>query len=338
MTVRSGTTISSISVVIPLLDEEENITPLYKQLSHVLEGLGCPWETIFVDDGSRDRTFEVLAVLARQDQRVHAIRFRRNFGQTAAIAAGLARARGSVIITMDGDLQNDPVDIPRLLNELERGYDLVNGWRADRKDAFLTRRLPSTIANWVISKTTGVRLHDFGCTLKAIRREIATELKLYGEMHRFIPALASQVGARILEIPVQHHPRRFGRSKYGIARIVRVLLDLMTVKFLSEYSTRPGHFFGLLGLLALIGGSTLTATLGVLRAFFGVPLADRPILLLGILLMIVGLQFVTVGLVSEMLSRIYHESQQKPTYAIRESVGNFTREWPDTSRNEGTST
>lgn len=334
MAVRNGMTDVSITVVIPLLDEEENVAPLLQQLGEVLEALGSPWEVIFVDDGSTDRTFEVLSQVAAEDTRVRAIRFRRNFGQTAAIAAGLAKARGSVIITMDGDLQNDPADIPLLLKEIDRGYDLVNGWRIDRKDPFLTRRLPSAIANWIISKTTGVKLHDFGCTLKAIRREIAAELKLYGEMHRFIPALAGHVGARILEIPVRHHPRRFGRSKYGIARIVRVLLDLMTVKFLSEYSTRPGHLFGLLGLLALVAGSALTAVLGIQRVFFAVPLADRPILLLGILLMIVGLQFVTVGLVSEMLSRIYHESQQKPTYAIRESVGTPSSDWPAASRGE----
>jgi glycosyltransferase involved in cell wall biosynthesis len=248
---------------------------------------------------------------------VQVIRLRRNFGQTAAMAAGLDHARGDIIVTMDGDLQNDPADIPVLLSRIKEGYDLVAGWRVNRQDS-LSRRLPSKVANWLISFSTGLYLHDYGCTLKAVRREIAAELKLYGEMHRFIPALAASLGATVIEVPVRHHPRRHGVSKYGLARSIRVLLDLMTVKFLSGYFTRPSHLFGLCGIFALLGGSGIVVVLGAQRLLGQTGLFGRPLLLLGILLTIVGTQFITMGLLGEMLARIYHESQEKPIYAIRE--------------------
>jgi glycosyltransferase involved in cell wall biosynthesis len=246
------------------------------------------------------------------------LRFRRNFGQTAALAAGFAYAHGEVIISLDGDLQNDPLDIPRLVAKLNEGYDLVSGWRIDRQDPLIWRRLPSQIANWLISLTTQVKLHDYGCTLKAFRRDVAKELKLYGEMHRFIPALAGDLGARIVEMPVSHHPRQRGRSKYGLARTLWVILDLLTVKFLSSYATRPSHLFGLCGLLAVLLGGTITLLLGIQKVFFDVRLSDRPLLLLGVLLIVTGVQFVTLGLIGEMLARTYHESQEKPTYWIKE--------------------
>jgi glycosyltransferase involved in cell wall biosynthesis len=255
------------------------------------------------------------------------VRLRRNFGQTAALAAGLDAARGEVIVTMDGDLQNDPRDIPLLVEKLDDGYDLAAGWRVDRQDPFLSRRLPSRLANRLISLLTGVRLHDYGCTLKALRRDIAKELRLYGEMHRFIPALAADLGATIVEVPVRHHPRRHGRSKYGLSRSIRVCLDLLTVKFLSGYGTRPSHVFGLWGLLAMIGGSAITVYLGVQRLLItGYSLANRPLLLLGILLMVVGVQLVTMGLLGEMLVRTYHESQSKPVYLIREVLSSDLQE------------
>lgn len=308
-----------LSVVIPVFNEQTSLAPLFERLRETLEKTGSNWEVVFIDDGSSDLSAEVIRDLCDQEPRCCLIRFRRNFGQTAALAAGLNTARGRIIVTMDADGQNDPSDIPRLLEKIEEGYDLVNGWRRDRRDPFLNRRLPSRIANRLISLITGVRLHDFGCALKAMRKEIARDLKLYGEMHRFIPAIATQIGARVVEIPVVHHPRTSGRSKYGISRTFRVAVDLITIKFLSEYSTRPGHLFGLLGLAALVVGSTITGFLVIERTFFHSPLADRPLLLLSIFLTLVGIQMITMGLIGEMLSRIYHESQQKPIYVIRET-------------------
>lgn len=305
-----------ISVVIPVFNEAENLRPLYDTLRSVLGDMGQTWEVIFIDDGSHDTTYAILEQLCAQDDSVSVVRFRRNFGQTAALAAGLDHARGEVIVTLDGDLQNDPRDIPLLVSKLKEGYDVASGWRVSRQDSF-SRRLPSKMANWLISLATGVYLHDYGCTLKALRHEIAKDLKLYGEMHRFIPALAAGLGATIIEVPVRHHPRQHGRSKYGITRTIRVLLDLMTVKFLSGYATRPGHLFGFYGMMAMLVGMGITLYLGVQRILWHIQLADRPLLLLGILLIIIGIQFITMGLLGEMLSRIYYESQGKPVYIVK---------------------
>jgi len=307
-----------LSVVVPFFNEEAAVEKFFAELMPILDRQGGRCEVIAVDDGSNDRTFDELAAARRRDGRISVIRFRRNFGQTAALAAGFAHARGRVIVTMDGDLQNDPADIGRLVAKLGEGYDLVSGWRRERKDDFIVRTLPSRVANWLISLATQVKLHDYGCGIKAYRREIATSLKLYGEMHRFIPAMAGDLGAVIAELPVNHRPRTLGRSKYGLSRTVRVLLDLLTVKFLSDFSTRPIQVFGLIGAFAAIVGSVLTLYLGFERIVLGVRLANRPIVLLAILLVLTGLQFVTLGLLGEMLARTYHESQGKPTYVVRE--------------------
>jgi glycosyltransferase involved in cell wall biosynthesis len=309
--------VPELSVVIPLLDEAQSIEALCRELTETLEGWGRTFEVVFVDDGSTDGTFDLLSRLHAMDSRFRIIQFRRNFGQTAAFAAGFARARGRIIVTADGDLQNDLRDIPRMVDKLEEGYDIVCGWRKARKDRWLSRRLPSVIANALISGATGVRLHDYGCSLKVFRSEVVKSLRLYGEMHRFIPAIASEQGVRIVEVVVNHRPRRHGRSKYGISRTVRVLLDLATVKFLLTYSTRPLQIFGLVGLLMGAAGTVITGWLGWIRLFGGQPLNDRPLLMLGILLLFTGVQLVTLGLLAEMQARTYHESQEKPTYYIR---------------------
>ncbi|MBY0277570.1 glycosyltransferase family 2 protein [Candidatus Binatia bacterium] len=316
-----GTTAAAaldLSVVVPFYEEEEAIDAFFDELLGVLDRLPLRSEVIAIDDGSGDHTFDRLAAVRARDPRVKVIRFRRNFGQTAGLAAGFAHASGAVVVTMDGDLQNDPADIPRLLAKLDEGYDVVSGWRHDRQDDALTRVLPSRIANGIISSATNVQLHDYGCGIKAYRREITTGLKLYGEMHRFLPAIAGDLGARVTELPVNHRPRTLGRSKYGLSRTVRVVLDLMTVKFLSDFSTRPIQVFGLLGLLAAGLGGILMLILGFERIFLGMQLADRPIVLLAILLVVTGLQFITFGLLGEMLARTYHESQGKPIYVIRD--------------------
>ena len=307
-----------LSVVVPFYEEEEAIDAFFDELLGVLDRLPLRSEVIAIDDGSGDHTFERLAAVRARDARVKVIRFRRNFGQTAGLAAGFAHASGAVVVTMDGDLQNDPADIPSLLAKLDEGFDVVSGWRHDRQDDTLTRVLPSRIANGIISSATNVQLHDYGCGIKVYRREITTSLKLYGEMHRFLPAIAGDLGARVTEIPVNHRPRTLGRSKYGLSRTVRVVLDLMTVKFLSDFSTRPIQVFGLLGLLAAGLGGLLMLILGFERIFLGMPLADRPIVLLAILLVVIGMQFITFGLLGEMLARTYHESQGKPIYVIRD--------------------
>jgi glycosyltransferase involved in cell wall biosynthesis len=250
------------------------------------------------------------------------VRLRRNFGQTAAFSAGFDRARGDVVVTLDADLQNDPADIPRLLAQIEQGYDVVSGWRKDRQDRFLDRRLPSVVANRLISWVTGVYLHDYGCSLKAYRREVLADVRIYGELHRFLPALAYGMGARVTEIEVSHHPRQFGRSKYGISRTIRVLLDLLAVKFLLSYSTRPIHIFGLAGLLSLIFGGGLLAYLGIVRIILGQDIGDRPLVLLAILLTMLGVQLITSGLLAELVTRTYHEAQGKPIYTVREELGN----------------
>jgi glycosyltransferase involved in cell wall biosynthesis len=320
-----------VSIVIPLLNEADNILPLYQRLRAAMEQEGeWTWEIIFVDDGSTDTTFILLEELHKQDDHVRVLRLRRNFGQTAALSAGFDAARGARIVSLDGDLQNDPQDIARLLKKLDEGYDAVSGWRVHRQESFWLRRLPSRLANWLISQTTGVHLHDYGCTLKAYRAELVKELRLYGEMHRFIPALMWGNGARIAELSVQHRPRLHGQSKYGISRTVRVLLDLITVKFCLTSLTRPLQFFGLIGLVTSGAGMAMCLYLASLRVFWGYPLADRPFLLLGILLVVIGVQFLCVGILAEIQIRTYHESSQKPTYAIREILdGHNGRVYPE---------
>ena len=307
-----------ISVVIPMRNESLSVAELYRELTTVLEGFGRPYEIIAIDDGSTDDTFVQLAALQARDPRLRVIRFRRNFGQTAAFAAGFAHARGSYIVTSDGDLQNDPRDIPGMVELAERGPDIVAGWRKDRKDPFLNRRLPSMIANAIISLSTGVKLHDYGCSLKVFRAEVVKPMKLYGEMHRFLPAIASEMGVTIEEKVVNHRARRHGTSNYGISRTVRVVLDLLTVKFLISYSTRPLHIFGLLGFIMGLTGTAVCGWLAWMRLFGYESIGNRPLLLFGILLVFTGVQLVTLGLLAEMQARTYHESQNKPIYVIRE--------------------
>jgi glycosyltransferase involved in cell wall biosynthesis len=311
--------IPEVSVVVPMRNEAASVDELHRELTAALDGFGRPYEVIAVDDGSTDATYERLAAVHRQDPRWRIIRFRRNFGQTAAFAAGFAHARGRYIVTTDGDLQNDPHDIPGMIRLLEaRGADLVAGWRKDRKDPFLNRRLPSMIANWVISQATGVKLHDYGCSLKVFRSEVIKPMKLYGEMHRFLPAIASEFGVRIEEQEVRHHARRHGKSNYGISRAIRVVLDLLTVKFLISYSTRPLQIFGVLGIGMGLLGAAVMAWLAYVKYFHHEGIADRPLLLFGILLVFTGVQLITLGLLAEMQARTYHESQDKPIYVIRD--------------------
>ncbi len=310
----------SVSIVIPVFEEEESVGPLYKSIKEVMDGLKSPYEIVFIDDGSKDKTFAALEDMQKKDPNVVVVSFRRNFGQTAAMAAGFDYAKGDIIVTMDADLQNDPKDIPKLLGSI-RGFDIVSGWRKDRKDPFISRRLPSIIANWLISRATGVHLHDYGCTLKAYRKEVIKNIRLYGEMHRFIPAIASWVGAAITEVETTHHPRQFGKSKYGISRTVRVILDLITVKFLQSFSTKPIHAFGTPGLVMGALGFLLALYLSVEKIAFGRDIGSRPLLLLAILLIILGVQLVIMGLLGEMLARVYHESQGKPIFTVRKVLG-----------------
>ena len=306
-----------LSIVIPLYNEAPNMPELYRELRSALEATGRSYEVILVDDGSTDETYAVVAGLHADDPRVVVVQLRRNFGQTAAFAAGFAKARGQVIVTLDGDLQNDPHDIGALLKKLDEGYDIVCGWRLDRKDPWLSKRLPSKIANWLISVTTGVHLHDYGCSLKVFRAEVVKPLRLYGELHRFIPAIASEQGVRVAELVVNHRPRKFGQSKYGLSRTVRVVFDLVTVKFLLSYSTRPLQMFGPAGLLLGLAGTGMVGYLGYVRLFGGQAIGDRPLLLLGILMVFTGVQLVTIGLLAELQARTYHESQGKPIYFVR---------------------
>jgi glycosyltransferase involved in cell wall biosynthesis len=310
----------TLSIVIPVFNEEENIRLLHERLKTVLNPLNKEYEMLFVDDGSTDKTLALLEEIQAKDQRVIVLSLRRNFGQTAAFAAGFDFSRGDVVVTMDGDLQNDPADIPKLL-ELIKDNDLVSGWRKKRKDPFFTRRLPSIIANWLISNVTGVKLHDYGCSLKAYRREVIKNLKLYGEMHRFIPAVASWYGVRVAEVETIHHPRMHGKSKYGISRTVKVVLDLITVKFLQSFSTKPIQFFGPVGVLSGFLGFLILIYLSVDKLVFGHDIGGRPLILLGALLIIVGIQLIGMGLLGEMLVRVYHESQRKPIYVIKKILG-----------------
>jgi len=306
-----------LSVVVPLLDEQDNLRPLYEQLAKALKDSG-PYELIFVDDGSTDASFEILKDFHAADPRVHVVRFRKNFGQTAAMSAGFAHARGDVIVAMDADLQNDPADIPMLVSKLHEGYDVVSGWRKKRHDAALTRRLPSRVANWLISTITGVKLHDYGCTLKAYRREVLAETRLYGEMHRFIPALASWSGAHIAECVVNHRPRTAGKAKYGLQRTFKVVLDLITVKFLGSFSTKPIYIFGGLGGLTALFAFLFGLLVLSQKINRGVDVSGNPLFLLAAVLLITTVQFILMGLLAELLVRTYHESQNRPTYVIRE--------------------
>ncbi len=316
-----------LSIIIPLLNEEESINNLYHELVTALAPVHRPYELIFVDDGSSDQSLNILSEIQQNDSKVVVISFRKNFGQTAALSAGFDHAKGDIIVTLDADLQNDPNDIPKLLKKLDEGYDIVNGWRFKRKDPFLTRRLPSIIANKIISFATNVKLNDYGCTLKAFRKEITQNIRLYGEMHRFIPAVASGMGISIAEVKVNHRPRKYGQSKYGISRTIRVVLDLITVKFLLNYATRPIHVFGLIGFISGTLGFTMALFLTIQRQFFNIPMANRPLLLLAIMLIFIGLQFITLGLIAELQARTYHESQNKPIYAIRKILKNPSKDF-----------
>jgi glycosyltransferase involved in cell wall biosynthesis len=307
-----------LSIVIPVYNEEDNVEPLLGEITSVMKPLKKSYEIIVVDDGSRDRTFAILASLRQCTPSLRAIGLKRNFGQTAALAAGLAHARGEYIVLMDGDGQNDPADIPAMIGAINAGADLVCGWRFQRRDAFFSRRLPSMMANRLISWATQVKLHDYGCTLKAMRKEVATHLKLYGEMHRFIPAIAYERGARVAELKVNHRPRLRGSSKYGISRTFRVILDLLTVKFLISYATRPAHVFAPIGVASCALGFFIGVYLTAQKIIYNQDIGGRPLLLLGILLIFIGFQFITMGLLGEMLARTYHESQGRPVFAIRE--------------------
>ncbi len=309
---------SMLSIVIPVYNEEDNLPLLHRALHEGLANCRYPWEVVLVDDGSTDNSAAVLEQLAQEDpEHVRVVFLRRNFGQTAAIAAGIDHAQGDIIVLMDADLQNDPADIPMLVNKLEEGYDVVSGWRKDRKDPYLTRVLPSHLANALISWVTGVHLHDYGCTLKAYRREVLEGFRLYGEMHRFIPAYAASVGARMTEVPVRHHPRKFGKSKYGLTRTLKVILDLFTVKFLLSYFHKPIYLFGGMGLALILPSLALLFYLIVRRVIWKVSLMTSPLFQLSLMFIILGFQSILMGLIAELLVRTYHEAQGKPTYTVR---------------------
>ncbi len=310
----------SVSVVVPICNELENISPLYQQLAAVLPSLNRRWEIVFVDDGSTDGSSDRLKQIAAADERVKVVRFRRNYGQTAAMQAGIHHASGETIVTLDGDLQNDPLDIPTLVNKLDEGYDLVHGWRKLRQDTLLTRKIPSKIANWLISRVTRFPIHDLGCTLKAIRRDIAVELELYGEMHRFIPILAHARGARCVEVVTRHHPRRFGQTKYGLSRTVRVVLDLITVKYMLDYFASPMKLFGRFG-MACIAAALLAGIASVaMKVAGGTDMTGNPLTLLAVLGTIAAIQFFSLGLLGEVAARIYYGQERRQNYAIRELV------------------
>ncbi len=313
---------TELSLVVPVYNEEENLPLLHEAIQQALTSIGKAWEVIFVDDGSRDKSLSVLETLVQQDpEHVRVVVFRRNFGQTAAITAGVDYALGETIILLDADMQNDPADIPLLLAKLDEGYDLVSGWRKDRQDNRFTRTIPSNLANGLISYVTGVHLHDYGCTLKAYRRGALEGFRLYGEMHRFIPVFAHSVGARITEIPVRHHPRRFGVAKYGLERTVKVVLDLFTVKFLLDYSHKPMRLFGGMGVSLIFVSVALWLYLFIRKVFFLVPVLSSPFFQISVMLLILGFQSILMGLIAELLARTYHESQSKPTYTVRTVLG-----------------
>ncbi|MEQ9235220.1 glycosyltransferase family 2 protein [Coleofasciculus sp. E2-BRE-01] len=311
----------ALSVVVPIYNEVASIPHLVDAVATSLKANQLAYEIVCVDDGSQDGSTELLLELARSRPDLKAVILRRNYGQTAAMSAGFKHAQGRVIVMIDGDLQNDPADIPALLAKIEEGYDLVSGWRKERQDAALTRLLPSKIANWLIGKVTGVKLHDYGCSLKAYRSELVADMNLYGELHRFLPALAYIEGARISEIPVRHHARRYGTSKYGLGRTFRVVMDLLTVFFMKKFLTRPMHVFGLFGLLSFGVGLFLGLYLTLLKLGFGQQIGDRPLLILAVVLLLAGVQLFSFGLLAEVLMRTYHESQGRPIYRVREVVG-----------------
>lgn len=317
-----------LSIVIPIKDERDNLRPLHSRLHAALDPLGRSYEIVFVDDGSTDRSWEVIETLAATDPHVKAVRLRRNFGQSAAMQAGIDWSRGEIIITMDGDLQNDPADIPHLLAKLDEGYDAVLGLRANRKDHLLIRKLPSLIANWLIRKVTGVKTKDLGCTLRAMRRDAAEQLHLYGEMHRFIPALLHQYGGRVAQIPVRHHPRTAGKTKYNLMRTFRVLADLLTVKFMQSYLTRPMHVMGLVGMTAIALGIASFVATAVMKWGYDIDMTGNPLLLLSVFLVMTGVQFISLGLLGEVLTRTYFESQGKSAYTVRQVVNLDSREQP----------
>ena len=310
----------TLSVIVPVYNEEENVAELHRRIVAVLGTLPQEWEIIYVDDGSRDGSFDLLREVAADLPRVRLLRFMRNYGQTAAIAAGIDHARGEIVVFLDADLQNDPKDIPMLLAKLAEGYDVVSGWRAHRQDTFINRKLPSMIANGLISWVTGCHLHDYGCTLKAYRREFLKGFTLYGEMHRFLPAYAYQNGARITELAVDHHPRTRGVSKYGIERTFKVVLDLITVKFISTYAHKPSYLFGMVGMALIALAVLLVGYLVVMKLAVGASLIESPLLLMSAMFVILGVQSIFLGLIAELLMRTYHESQDKPTYRIKETV------------------
>jgi len=309
-----------LSVIIPIKDERDNLSPLSEQVREALTPLGCAYEVIFVDDGSMDGSFALLEKLAAADRRVKVVRLRRNFGQTAALQAGIDWSSGDILVTLDGDLQNDPADIPCLLEKLAEGYDAVLGQRAKRQDHVFIRKIPSFMGNWLIRKVTGVHIKDMGCTLRAMRRDLAEALPLYGEMHRFVPVLAQQYGAKLAQIPVRHHPRQAGKTKYNLTRTFRVLLDLITIKFLHSYLTRPMHILGLAGLVSMgLGVISLMITIWM-KAQRGIFMTGNPLLLLSVMLELVGIQFISMGLIGELLSRTYFESQGKTSYGVRSTL------------------
>ncbi|KAF0109325.1 MAG: putative glycosyltransferase [Anaerolineaceae bacterium] len=311
-----------LSLIVPVYNEEENIPLLFDAIHRTVNPLKLDWEIVFVDDGSQDGSLAVLKGLAKKDPRhVTVVVFRRNFGQTAAIAAGIDHARGEIIVLLDADMQNDPADIPMLLAKLDEGYDLVSGWRKTRKDNALTRNLPSHVANWLISTVTGVHLHDYGCTLKAYRREVLGGFRLYGEMHRFIPVYAHAFGAKIAEVVVQHHPRKFGKAKYGLERTLKVLLDLFTVKFLLSYAAKPIYLFGGTGIGLMFVSALTLLVIAIRRIFFDISVLGSPFFQISVLFFVLGFQSILLGLIAELLVRTYHESQQKPTYTVREFIG-----------------
>ena len=311
----------NLSLIVPVYNEEKNLPILIEAIQKALTPLPYSWEVVLVDDGSEDSSLQVLTELAEKaPDRLRVLSFRRNFGQTAAIAAGLDYARGEIIVLLDADMQNDPADIPMLLEKLDEGYDLVSGWRKKRQDTYLTRTLPSNLANMLISRVTGVPLHDYGCTLKAYRREVLEGFRLYGEMHRFIPVFANSVGARIAEVQVTHHPRKFGRAKYGLERTLKVVLDLFTVKFLVSYSSKPIYLFGGAGLVLIFGSGAMLIYLFVRRMLSQISVLGSPLFQVAVMLLIMGFQSVLMGLIAELLVRTYYESQRKPTYRIRKTI------------------
>ena len=312
-----------LSIVVPVYNEEKNLPLLYEAILEAMKGYNRSWEIVFVDDGSSDTSLQVLETLAgRNPQLVKVVTLRRNFGQTAAIAAGIDHSPGSIIVMLDADMQNDPADIPMMLNKLDEGYDLVSGWRKDRKDTFINRTLPSKLANGLISRVTGVHLHDYGCTLKAYRREVITGFRLYGEMHRFIPVYANRFGAKIIEVPVHHHPRKYGKTKYGLERTVKVLLDLFTVKFLISYSSKPIYLFGGAGIVMAGISAALLLFLFIRRVWFLVSVTQSPLFLISVITGLMGFQSIMLGLIAELLIRTYHESQGKPIYNVRKVISN----------------